>query len=139
MKKGKCIFDVFNFYDLILFKCKLVVLIRVPYFRVPKSTTCRKIDFEDEEERRIKEGAETLLNLAGITTRKRYNSQSREDDSNKCMRLAETYEKPTHFRPRLLRKKKDTKKLSNNNNNNNNNTDDAWVKHRRELEINQGR
>ncbi|GJQ64959.1 hypothetical protein Trydic_g7125 [Trypoxylus dichotomus] len=103
--------------------------------RIPKSSTCRKIDFEDEEERRIKEGAETLLNLAGITTRKRYNSQSREDDSSKTMRLAESYEKPMHFRPRLLRKKKDTKKLSNNNNNN---TDDAWVKHRRELEINQG-
>ncbi|KAK9719038.1 Forkhead domain [Popillia japonica] len=104
--------------------------------RVPKSSTCRKIDFEDEEERRIKEGAETLLNLAGITTRKRYNSQSREDDSSKSMRLADSYDKPLHFRPRLLRKKKDIKKLANNNNNN---TDDAWVKHRRELEINQGR
>lgn len=32
----------------------------------------RKIDFEDDEERRIKEGAETLLNLAGIATFKRW-------------------------------------------------------------------
>lgn len=31
----------------------------------------RKIDFEDDEERKIKEGAETLLNLAGIVMGKR--------------------------------------------------------------------
>lgn len=31
----------------------------------------RKIDFEGDEERRIKEGAETLLKLAGIATYKR--------------------------------------------------------------------
>lgn len=111
-------------------------------FRVPKSSTCRKIDFEDEEERRIKEGAETLLNLAGITTRKRNNSQTYEVEP-KRLRLQKhpqqvqevQYAKPTQFRPRLLRKK--SKKVSNNNKIVQ--TDDEWVKHRRELEINDSR
>ncbi|KYB27821.1 forkhead box protein N3 isoform X1 [Tribolium castaneum] len=111
-------------------------------FRVVKSRTCRKIDFEDEEERKIKEGAETLLNLAGITTRKRFNSQSSDYEPYKRIKLSPQYdindneatERPTPFKPRLLRAKKKegkSKMLCNNN--------DEWVRHRRELEINQHR
>lgn len=110
--------------------------------RFVKSRTCRKIDFEDEEERKIKEGAETLLNLAGITTRKRINSQSVDYEPFKKIKLSPQYdindneanERHTPFKPRLLRtKKKEGKsKIINNNN-------DEWVKHRRELEINQHR
>lgn len=107
--------------------------------RVHKSNVRRKIDFEDEEERRIKEGAETLLNLAGITTRKRSNSEREAlSATNHIKHFKEEYEKPSHFRPRLLRsKRKDTKQKAGNLTNNNN--DDEWVKHRRELEINQQR
>lgn len=105
---------------------------------------CRKIDFEDDEERKIKEGAETLLNLAGITTRKRTLSSTWSNGDAKKTKLftdgegeeeeEETEEKPTHFRPRLLRsKKKDGKQKTQQNN------EDEWVKHRRELEINQQR
>jgi forkhead box protein N len=112
--------------------------------RIIKSSARRKIDFEDEEERKIKEGAETLLNLAGITTRKRYNSQSSEYDPYKRIKLSPQYdindnesdERPAPFKPRLLRTKKKegkSKVLCNNNNN------DEWVKHRRELEINHHR
>ncbi|KAJ8970231.1 hypothetical protein NQ317_015671 [Molorchus minor] len=36
--------------------------------RLLKRPISRKLNFEDDEERRIKEGAETLLNLAGINT-----------------------------------------------------------------------
>ncbi|KAG5867742.1 hypothetical protein JTB14_010152 [Gonioctena quinquepunctata] len=39
-------------------------------FRDPKESTCRKLNFEDDEERKIKEGAETLLNLAGVTLKR---------------------------------------------------------------------
>lgn len=43
-------------------------------------------------------------------------------------------ERHSHFRPRLLRsKKKDGKQKAQNNN------EDEWVKHRRELEMNQQR
>lgn len=105
---------------------------------------CRKIDFEDEEERKIKEGAETLLNLAGITLRKRNNSQSQEY-SSKRKRTNTHYiipieidEKPTQFRPRLLRTKKKEKAVPYNNNNTEQ-IEDAWVKHRRELEETQKR
>ncbi|KAJ8949804.1 hypothetical protein NQ318_000502 [Aromia moschata] len=109
--------------------------------RTLKSHTCRKIDFEDDEERRIKEGAETLLNLAGINMRKRHNSQSNE--FYKKLKLLPQYdinkneseEKPAPFKPRLLRtKKKESSQKSVINNNN-----DEWVKHRRELEKNQNR
>lgn len=112
--------------------------------RIPKSSVCRKIDFEDDEERKIKEGAETLLNLAGITTRKRtlstgwnvetkktklFNGGNEEEEDEEIEE-----EKPTHFRPRLLRsKKKDGKQKTQNN------SEDEWVKHRRELEMNQQR
>ncbi|KAL1489872.1 hypothetical protein ABEB36_013800 [Hypothenemus hampei] len=103
----------------------------------------RKIDFENEEERRIKEGAETLLNLAGITTLKRSNGEyemqlrkipklerdADEEEENHC-------EKHIPFKPRLLRPKKkenfSPKKVFNNN-------QDEWVKHRRELDIDQSR
>lgn len=104
-----------------------------------KSSACRKVDFEDEEQRRIKEGAETLLNLAGITTHKRSNSNSySSDDSKRSKKDNNTdYEKPSQFRPRLLRKKRDAKRLANNNNIVQ--ADDEWVKHRRELEINGNR
>ncbi|XP_018333742.1 forkhead box protein N3-like [Agrilus planipennis] len=112
--------------------------------------SCRKIDFEDEEERRIKEGAETLLDLAGVNFGKRCANQN--DDSDypiKKRRLSnfeseKNYEKPAQFRPRLLRtKKKDKKNVNNNNINSNNNnfshTDDDWAKYRRELEVGQRR
>jgi forkhead box protein N len=112
--------------------------------RIIKSSARRKIDFEDEEERKIKEGAETHHNLAVITTRKRYNSQSSEYDPYKRIKLSPQYdindnesdERPAPFKPRLLRTKKKegkSKVLCNNNNN------DEWVKHRRELEINHHR
>lgn len=84
-----------------------------------------------------------MLNLAGITTRKRYNSNNEEYDPYKIIKLSpqfdindnEAEERPTPFKPRLLRTKKKegkTKIICNNNN-------DEWVKHRRELEINQHR
>ncbi|XP_049825530.1 forkhead box protein N3-like isoform X2 [Aethina tumida] len=110
--------------------------------RLTKSKTCRKIDFEDDEERRIKEGAETLLNLAH-STRKRNNSGNLE--GGKIPKLShyvdvnenEAEEKHAPFKPRLLRRS------TNNNNNNkilsNNNNNDEWSKHRRELEICQNR
>lgn len=106
--------------------------------RVPKSSACRKIDFEDDEERKIKEGAETLLNLAGITTRKRTVSSGWNGETKKAKVFENGTEdeddKPSHFRPRLLRsKKKDGKQKAQNN------KEDEWVKHRRELEMNQQR
>lgn len=110
-------------------------------FRKPLNGICRKIDFEDEEQRRIKEGAETLLNLAGITTRKRKSSYTQDYELKKIKKEDLTsdtdYEKPTQFRPRLLRKKRDVRRLSNNNSIVQ--ADDEWVKHRRELEINGNR
>lgn len=105
-------------------------------------STCRKIDFEDEEERKIKEGAETLLNLAGFAIKKRRLSDT-EYDPYKKIKLSPQFDinenesdvKPIPFKPRMLRtKKKDCKERCMNNNNN-----DDWVKHRRELEINQHR
>lgn len=104
-------------------------------FRLPKSRTCRKIDFEDEEERKIQEGAETLLNLAGISTLKRPSSQSYEDAKRLRIESSDDYGKPVHFRPRLLRKKMKKTTV----NNNTVHTDDEWVKHRRELEITESR
>lgn len=112
-----------------------------------KSPACRKIDFEDEEQRKIQEGAETLLNLAGISTRKRYNSQTldyinKRKRANQFIVPTASYEKPTHFRPRLLRTKKKEKTTVNNNNHIHKNTiqvEDEWVKHRRELEEGQKR
>ncbi|CAH0560268.1 unnamed protein product [Brassicogethes aeneus] len=116
--------------------------------RTFRSRTCRKIDFEDDEERRIKEGAETLLNLAGIPTRKRNNSQGSQHDGFKRAKSEffdindndleqEEEEEKMPFKPRLLR----TKGRSNNNNNckvPNNNSED-WSKHRRQLDISQSR
>lgn len=118
-----------------------------------KSSVSRKIHFDDEEERRIKEGAETLLNLAGITTYKRTNTNNNNNNNNdvsytydevKRLKIEENVQedddvttKPSQFRPRLLRKKRDMKKLPINNNNNIvAKSEDEWVKHRRELEIN---
>lgn len=86
-----------------------------------------------------------MLNLAGITTRKRYNSQTYDFDPYKRIKLSPTFdvneieyeEKPTPFKPRLLRakRKENNSKVVYANNNNN----DDWVKHRRELEISQSR
>lgn len=84
------------------------------------------------------------MNLAGITTRKRTLSTGWNGDAKKTKLFengeeaeeeeAEEEAKPTHFRPRLLRsKKKDGKQKTQSNN------EDEWVKHRRELEINQQR
>ncbi|KAJ8922653.1 hypothetical protein NQ315_007685 [Exocentrus adspersus] len=111
--------------------------------RVKKNHICRKIDFEDDEERRIKEGAETLLNLAGITTRKRNNSHCNNDDpckklkspSTREVNKTESEERPAPFKPRLLRnkRKENSQKIVFNNNS------DEWVKHRRELEKNESR
>ncbi|XP_050315295.1 forkhead box protein N3-like isoform X2 [Anthonomus grandis grandis] len=110
----------------------------------------RKIDFEDDEERRIKEGAETLLNLAGIATFKRsIMNNSNYEPQPKMARCTNNYESMTEtsasgeeeprfvpFKPRLLRTKRkensSPKKLFNNN-------QDEWLKHRRELDINQSR
>lgn len=115
-----------------------------------KSSACRKVQFDDEEERRVKEGAETLLNLAGIGTHKRSNNNnnllySYEESAKRCKRSDDNtviididIDKPSQFRPRLLRKKRDAKKLMTNNNNIVQ-ADDEWVKHRRELEINGNR
>lgn len=129
--------------------------------RIPKRSTCRKIDFEEDEEeaRRIKEGAETLLNLAGISTRKRNNSQSydyfpfkrmkeepastevtAEDSSEDKIPLPPLEQlsqphKTSHFRPRLLRKKKDVKRTLNNNTISLPEEEDMWAKHRREMHI----
>lgn len=92
--------------------------------------------------------------MAGITTRKRTLSATWSNGDAKKTKLfvangvgeegegegdeeeeeEEIEEKPTHFRPRLLRsKKKDGKQKTQCNN------EDEWVKHRRELEINQQR
>ncbi|XP_018565182.1 forkhead box protein N3 isoform X2 [Anoplophora glabripennis] len=111
--------------------------------RMAKNHICRKIDFEDDEERKIKEGAETLLNLAGITTRKRNNSLCHGDEANKKLKFSphcdinknESEEKPIPFKPRLLRakRKENSQKAVFNNNS------DEWVRHRRELERNQNR
>ena len=106
------------------------------FSRVLRSATCRKISFDDEEERKIKEGAETLLNLAGITTRKHGIVQAHEWGPVKRPKeiAPQPYERPSHFRPRLLRKKD---KLLNNNNIVK--ADDAWARYRRELENGQAR
>lgn len=113
------------------------------YSRIPKNTICRKIDFEDEEERRIKEGAETLLNLAGIALRKRSNSTHTYEHPKKMKTEPEhdvnqntPNEKSAPFKPRLLRVKikEHRKKVPLNNNNN-----DEWVKLRREITIQQDR
>lgn len=113
------------------------------FSRIPKNTICRKIDFEDEEERRIKEGAETLLNLAGIALRKRTNSTHTYEHSKKLKTDSENdvnentpNEKSAPFKPRLLRVKikEQRKKVPFNNNNN-----DEWVKLRREIEKQQNR
>ncbi|CAH2005214.1 unnamed protein product [Acanthoscelides obtectus] len=107
--------------------------------RLAKSRICRKIDFEDEEERKIQEGAETLLNLANITMKRRNIDflNSIEQDNKKmkfATQTAQTSEPPVEktapFKPRLLRTKKKNLKqkvLLNNN-------VDEWVKHRREIE-----
>lgn len=109
---------------------------------MPKNHICRKIDFEEDEQRRIKEGAETLLNLAGITTRKRNNSLCNNEESTKKMKFSqcdinknEPEERPIPFKPRLLRakRKENSQKIVFNNNS------DEWVRHRRELEKNQNR
>nr|CAH7731599.1 unnamed protein product [Callosobruchus chinensis] len=109
--------------------------------RLSKSRICRKIDFQDEEERKIQEGAETLLNLANITMKRRntdfYNSieegnkKMKSSAQQSASREAPLAGKTPPFKPRLLRtKKKDLKQkkilLSNN--------VDEWVKHRREIE-----
>uniref|UniRef100_A0A6P7G9V5 Forkhead box protein N3-like n=1 Tax=Diabrotica virgifera virgifera TaxID=50390 RepID=A0A6P7G9V5_DIAVI len=106
--------------------------------RIPKNFTSRKLDFEDDEDRRIKEGAETLLNLAGITLKKRHSSSSDTEEQSKKIRLYrydinknEPEEKVAHFKPRLLRTKK---KQSNRNR-----VTDDWVGHRRDIENNQNR
>ncbi|KAF7278613.1 uncharacterized protein LOC143191359 isoform X2 [Rhynchophorus ferrugineus] len=105
-----------------------------------KSQVCRKIDFDDDEERRIKEGAETLLNLAGITTQKRpAPCISEYEPHSKFGKLTNGYnteEKHVPFKPRLLRAKRkenSSPKVVFNNN------QQEWVKHRRELDINQMR
>lgn len=140
-----------NFISLIVYKILLVhktCMLNMQSwnsFRYSKTNVRRKIDFEDEEERKIQEGAETLLNLAGISTRKRYNSQSidythkRRKSNNQFVVPDAAYEKPTQFRPRLLRTKKKDKISHNNNNNNTLQVEDEWVKHRRELEEGQKR
>lgn len=106
----------------------------------------RKIDFEDDEERKIKEGAETLLNLAGIVMGKRSLTTNYSDyePQRKMSRNVEgreenTFEedqRPVPFKPRLLRAKRkentSPKKVFNNN-------QDEWLKHRRELDIDQSR
>ncbi|XP_017787353.1 PREDICTED: forkhead box protein N3-like isoform X2 [Nicrophorus vespilloides] len=117
--------------------------------RVPN--TRRKIDFEDEEDRRIKEGADALLNLAGIHTRKRTNSECNSANGKRIKTNGEEKpEKSSQFRPRMLRKKKETRRPTNtsnnnnnnssshnNNNNNNNNsflqTDGDWAKRRKDV------
>ncbi|XP_056648295.1 forkhead box protein N3-like [Diorhabda carinulata] len=107
--------------------------------RILKTHTCRKIEFEDDEDRRIKEGAETLLNLAGITLKKRHNSSSDTEENNKKMRPYLRYdinknepeEKVAHFRPRLLRSKKKST--------NRNRAIDEWGNNRINIENNQNR
>lgn len=79
------------------------------------------------------------MNLAGITTRKRTLSTGWSGETKKCKvfendEADEDDEKPTHFRPRLLRSKRKEGKQKTQNNN-----EDEWVKHRRELEMNQQR
>ncbi|CAG9864516.1 unnamed protein product [Phyllotreta striolata] len=85
--------------------------------RIPKARTCRRIDFEDDEDRRIKEGAETLLNLAGITLRKRRESVDGAEAAEGAKRQRHHHRQhgdenepreahAHHFKPRLLRKNK---------------------------------
>ncbi|KAH0999007.1 hypothetical protein HUJ04_003253 [Dendroctonus ponderosae] len=103
----------------------------------------RKIDFEGDEERRIKEGAETLLKLAGIATYKRSMMNGDYEPQPKTVRYMNGHEengcedqKHVPFKPRLLRAKRkeneSPKRVFNNN-------QDEWLKHRRELDIDQSR
>ncbi|XP_066254597.1 forkhead box protein N2-like isoform X2 [Euwallacea similis] len=104
----------------------------------------RKINFEDDEERRIKEGAETLLNLATLVTNKRSIMDNSDcEPQTKIPRFLDAQEensceeqKHVPFQPRMLRVKRkenpSPKKVFNNN-------QDEWLKHRRELDINQSR
>ncbi|XP_060532398.1 forkhead box protein N3-like isoform X2 [Cylas formicarius] len=71
-----------------------------------RTRTCRRIDFEDDEERKIKEGAETLLNLAGIATRKRTLSQQQQEFDPSIKKEKEEERKQAQFKPRLLRTKR---------------------------------
>lgn len=97
-----------------------------------------------EEQRKIAEGADALLNLAGIPTlRKRSYSGSAHEHNMKRKRVhkpvpapEEEYERPSQFRPRLLRakRKNDNQKRKVFNNNNNNNLKNDWVRHRKAIE-----
>ncbi|XP_030767152.1 forkhead box protein N3-like [Sitophilus oryzae] len=102
-----------------------------------KSLVCRKIDFDDDEARKIKEGAETLLNLAGISTNKRSAPDLLDFEPHfKTSRVENGLDEEKHvpFKPRLLRAKRkenaSPKMICNNNQR-------EWLKHRRALDINQ--
>ncbi|XP_065158667.1 uncharacterized protein [Atheta coriaria] len=123
---------------------------------VPIPALCVKIDFEDDEQRRIKESAETLLHLAGVgyDMRKRpsdtyYDEASPTkrthllpDDGELDMEIkcepeeVLVDEKPVQFQPRMLRKKS---RFPPNNNNSLIAPDNEWAKQRRELELDQSR
>ncbi|CAH1183808.1 unnamed protein product [Ceutorhynchus assimilis] len=111
----------------------------------------RKIQFEDAEERRIKEeGAQTLLNLAGVATLNLKRSIPTTNEENeptpKLIRYShhqpenssseEEPQRHVPFKPRLLRTKRkenaSPRKIFNNN-------QDEWLRHRRELDIDQSR
>ncbi|XP_065210217.1 forkhead box protein N3-like isoform X2 [Planococcus citri] len=65
---------------------------------------------EDEEQRKIVEGADALLNLAGITTTSSYNMRKRSlSSSEDQQRSVKHCPEQTSYRPRLLRKEKTSK------------------------------
>lgn len=119
-------------------------------FSQPPTTYTSHFSFPNtddlEEQRKIAEGADALLNLAGVPTVRKRSPSHNLEHSPKRKRLfvssPEPVEKPSQFRPRLLRakRKSDNQKRKNNNNNNtlkkvkSESTHDEWVRHRRAIE-----
>lgn len=67
----------------------------------------------DEEQRKIVEGADALLNLAGITTTSSYNMRKRSlSSSEDQQRPVKHCPEQTSYRPRLLRKEKSSLKVN---------------------------
>ncbi|XP_045479053.1 forkhead box protein N2-like [Harmonia axyridis] len=98
--------------------------------RPKKSSSCRKIDFKDDEEEKKIKGAEILLHFAGVSRTRPTYEPSRKKMRALTFDSEENDEKQVPFKPRLLRtKRKEIKQKYINNNNNN-----EWVKHRKELE-----
>lgn len=137
--------NLYNVYMKLLYVFNSVSLIA--FSQSPADYCLKQFPFltaDLEEQRKIAEGADALLNLAGIPTlRKRSYSGSAHEHNMKRKRVhkpvpapEEEYERPSQFRPRLLRakRKNDNQKRKVFNNNNNNNLKNDWVRHRKAIE-----